>query len=206
MKVFKLSNQSKGFTIVELLVATLVFSIVLLVVTLGIIQISRVYYKGLNQANTQNTARSVMDVITQGIQFSGAKVTPTPAPSVGTMQAFCIGNTQFSYRLGYQLVDGTPGTNQTNASLVTNTVSGCEGLAAKTTGKEYLSPNMRLSNLVVTEITPGKTYKVTVKVVFGDDDLLNNPTGPNASCKGNLGSQFCSVSELTSTVYKRVGN
>ncbi len=198
-------KQERGFTIIELLVSTVVFSIVLLTVTLGIIQISRVYYKGINEADVQNTARSIMDTVTQGIQFSGSTVTVTSPPSIGNLQAFCIGNTQYSYKLGYQLTDGTLGTNQTKTSLASKNVAGCDGAAAQTGGKEFLSPNMRLSNFKVTEVSPDKLYKITVRVAFGDDDLLNNPTAANASCKSTTGSQFCSVSELTSTVYKRVG-
>lgn len=202
----RIAKKDAGFTIVELMVATLVFSIVLLTVTLGIIQISRVYYKGINEADVQNTARSIMDTVTQAIQFSGSDITVTPSPVPGTMQAFCIGNTQYSYKLGYQLTENdTPGPNQTKAAFVSNNIAGCSGAAAQTSGKEFLSPNMRLADLSVTEVSPGKLYKVTVRVAFGDDDLLNSPTGQNASCKSSVGSQFCSVSELTSTVYKRVG-
>ncbi|HET7302285.1 MAG TPA: prepilin-type N-terminal cleavage/methylation domain-containing protein [Candidatus Saccharimonadales bacterium] len=198
-------HKSKGFTIIELLIATLVFSTVLLVVTIGIIQISRVYYKGINETDVQNTARSIMDTVTQGIQFSGADITETASPQPGNLQAFCIGNTQYSYRLGYQLVDSSPTGNQTITGLVSKNISACQSAAATAGGKEFLSPKMRLSNLSVKELVPGSLYKVTVRVAFGDDDLLNNPTSQNASCKTTTGSQFCSVSELTSTVYRRVG-
>lgn len=198
-------HQAKGFTIIELLIATLVFSTVLLVVTIGIIQISRVYYKGINESEVQNTSRSIMDAVTQGIQFSGADITETQTPQPGNLQAFCIGNTQYSYRLGYQLVDNSPVGNQTTTSMVSKNIAACQGAAATAGGKEFLSPKMRLSNLSVKELVPGSLYKVTVRVAFGDDDLLNNPTAQNATCKTTTGSQFCSVSELTSTVYRRVG-
>lgn len=205
MNRLPLHQSSGGFTIVELLVSTLVFAVVLLTVTLGIIQISRVYYKGINESDVQNTTRSIMDSITQAIQFNGADVTVTPAPSAGTLQAFCVGGTQYSYKLGYQLTDGSPGVHQTTTALVSKNLSGCASAAAATGGKEFLSPNMRLANLKVTQIVADSLYKVTIRVVFGDDDLLNNPIATNASCKSTTGSQFCSVSELTSTVYKRVG-
>lgn len=200
----KLHDNNRGFTLVELMIATLVFSVVLLMITIGIIQIGRVYYKGINEADVQNTARNVMDTVTQGIQFSGGVITDTPTPSVGALQAFCIGNQQFSYRLGYQLVDGTAGAQQTTSALRMNTVSGCPTAPAKTTGQEFLSPRMRLAKLSVKQVASG-TYTVSVKVAFGDADLFTNPTGSDPVCKSTAGSQFCSVSELTSTVYKRVG-
>src|SRR5688572_1794031 len=101
-KPFK--GPERGFTILELLVATIVFSVVLLLVTAGIMQITRVYYKGVTETNTQNTARTIVDTISQAIQFSGGDVTVTnPAAVPGTDYAFCVGNEQFSYRLGWQV-------------------------------------------------------------------------------------------------------
>lgn len=208
IKSRKLTGDNRGFTIIELMMATLVFSTVLLIVTVGIIQITRVYYKGLNEASTQDTARSVMDTISQAIQFSGATVSGTTASAPGASTSFCVGNQQFSYKLGYQLVDSSPGTNQTTKALWQSTTSGCTGNpAAAATGVEMLSSKMRLSSLTVTQVNGDPNiWKVSVRVAFGDDDLLNNPTSTTATCKGNSGGQFCSVSELTTTVVKRVGN
>ena len=205
---FRKSTGSKGFTIVELLIATLVFSVILLAVTVGIIQITRVYYKGINEANTQDTARGVMDTISQAIQFSGSAVSATQSSAPGASTSFCIDNQQFSYILGYQLVESSPGTNQTTKALWQSTTSGCTGNpGAAASGLELLSPKMRLSNLTVSQVNGDPNiWKVSVRVVYGDDDLLNNPTSTTASCKGDTGQQFCSVSELTTTVVKRVGN
>lgn len=201
----RLHNQ-KGFTIVELMIATMVFSVILVLVTMGIIQVSRTYYKGINEANTQDTARSIMETIGQAIQFSGGTVTALKTPEQpGSMQAFCVGNTQFSYNLGTQLVTGTPGSGQSNSVLRQNTVANCNaGSAPLTTGQELMAPNMRLAELTVDAVPGGLAYKIHVKVAYGDSDLLNNPTAPSALCKGSNGSQFCSVSDISTTVYKRV--
>lgn len=192
----KQRNQ-QGFTIVELLIATLVFSVVLLVVTIGIIQITRVYYKGITESNTQNTARTLMDTITQGIQFSGGNVTTTSG--AGT-KAFCIGNQQFSYKTGTKMTDTSGGIVRLN-SAPNCTSATAVNLAG---GTEFMSPKMRLSNLQVDSLG-NNLYRVQIRVVYGDDDLLNNPASTAASCRGAIaGSQFCSISELTSTVVKRV--
>ena len=205
------NRRTEGFTIIELLVATAVFATVLIVVTTGILQFSRVYYRGVTEANTQTAARTVVDLISQSIQFNGGAVSNTPGAVVaGNSYDFCVGSSEYSYRPGYKLVDKTPGTNETNHSLVVRQVSGCTGptggqdlSSASVTGRELLSPNMRLANVTVTNVS-GDLYKVQVRVVFGDDDLLNNPTTATASCKGNAGSQFCAVSELSTMVVKRV--
>jgi prepilin-type N-terminal cleavage/methylation domain-containing protein len=212
MMIFRmpLEKQQKGFTIVELMIATLVFSTVLLVVTIGIIQITRVYYKGLNEAATQDTVRSITDTIGQAIQFGGGEVTPTDARADKSTKSFCIGNTQYTYTSGMQLVDGPPdaGKSETNRVLLTRTLAGCNAASPNaTSGRELLSPKMRLAELAVKQDTnEPDLYKVTVRVAFGDDDLLNNPNSAKPSCKSTAGSQFCSVSELTTTVVKRIGS
>ena len=212
------TNRKAGFTVLELLIATIVFSVVLLLVTAGILQIARVYYKGVTEANTQNAARNIIDTISQAIQFSGGDVTTTPAsPTAGTDYAFCVGNEQFTFRLGWQVENThTPSVHRTWHALVQNSMSGGGSDCSSATGAQNLSnqavngrdlmgQHMRLSDLQVTNLGGGNVYRVKVKVVYGDDDLLDNPTAPNAVCKGvRAGSQFCSVSELSTIVVKRV--
>jgi len=168
-----------------------------------------VYYKGVTETNVQNTARSIMDTVAQAIQFGGGTITDTVAsPVAGTSYDFCINNQEFSYRLGYKQVDGAPGVNETNHSLMARTVAACssptgQDLSGAVTGRELLAPNMRLANMVVKNVGPS-LYQVQVRVVYGDDDLLNNPTTTAAACKGVAGRQFCAVSDLSTVVISRV--
>lgn len=216
MKRWKVSGE-RGFTVVELMIATVVFSVVLLVITFGIIQISRTYYKGVTENNTQNTARSIMDTVTQAIQLNGGAVTDTPAapvPANGGSQAFCVGNQQFSYRLGWQLKDGA--VNATNhetprALVLRDNVANCAGAPAQNlsgggvTGRELLAPHMRLAALDVENITGTNTYRVSIKVVYGDWDILDDELRPEAKCRGiRAGTQFCAVADLSTVVTKRV--
>ncbi|HSW99272.1 MAG TPA: prepilin-type N-terminal cleavage/methylation domain-containing protein [Candidatus Saccharimonadales bacterium] len=202
-------NRQRGFTIVELMMATLVFSMVLLLVTLGVLQVNRVYYKGVTEANTQSVARSIMDTISQAIQFDGGAVTPLPtmaAPTPGTQYYFCINNQQFIYRTGYQLVTGAPGANQTNQAFIQRTIPGsCTPPGGVITGRELLSPNMRLSNVQITQVGTTDLYRIEVRIIYGDDVSLNNPTSTTANCKGiRAGNQFCAFSDLTTVVEKRI--
>jgi prepilin-type N-terminal cleavage/methylation domain-containing protein len=206
MRLIKLARQSQGFTIIELMIATMVFGVVLLVVSTAILQITRVYYRGITEAHTQATARMVVDQISQGIQFNGGNVTETP----GSFNTFCVGDKQYSYVLGKQLAD-TPTTAQTQHALVVTDAAGCTASTpaapmnnADITGRELLEPRMRLSKMSVENIGTN-LYRVTVKVVSGDDDLLKTPNAGTASCKVSYaGTQFCAVSELTTVITKRV--
>jgi prepilin-type N-terminal cleavage/methylation domain-containing protein len=207
----KPSINQQGFTIMELMIATIVFGVVLITVTVAIMQFTRVYYKGITEATVQDTARTITDQIAQGIQFNGGNVSTTVAsPAPGGSYAFCVGNTQYSYTTGFQLED-TPSATQTYHALVSRVVAGCTGStpaqnvrAATVSGREMLAPHMRLSRLQVTHVS-GDLYKISVRIVYGDVDLLNNPTAANASCKNlPVGGQFCAVSDITTTVVKRV--
>jgi prepilin-type N-terminal cleavage/methylation domain-containing protein len=214
--------HTRGFTIVELMVATAVFSVLLIVITVGILQISRVYYKGVTESNTQSTARRVIDIIAQSIQFSGSDIITTDPDAIpGTPYSFCIGNEQFSYALGYQVTENPdPSKYQTHHGLVQHTLAGCNGSSepqdvssASVQGRELLAPNMRLSKLNILSVGPN-LYRVDVRVVYGDDDLLHSPsdpgselapTRPDAACvSATAGTQFCAVAELSTIVRKRV--
>ncbi len=217
------SSTAGGFTIVELMIATLVFSMVLILITVGVLSFTKSYYRGINQSNTQSTARGIMEDVSQAIQFSGDAIAPNIGVTSGSpasdttniSHGFCIGNQRYSYLLGKQLWDAGP----PNASLhqglhvlLVDQPGSCGGQAPQNVASapatvlgEQLQPRMRLAKLSVTPVGTGGLYKVTVRVVYGDDDLLNNPTGPNANCKVSIsGSQYCGQSELTTTVKRRI--
>jgi prepilin-type N-terminal cleavage/methylation domain-containing protein len=213
-----LKPRASGFTIIELLVATLVFSVVLVLIAEGVLQFNHAYYGGITQSNTQNTARSIMENISQAIQFSGDQVT-SPIARGGAERGFCIGNNRYSYLLGWELVDGAADSSkhQTNHALVMDTPGNCGGMNAQDFTKsltasstELLGPHMRVSKLTVSQVA-GTTdlYKIDIRVAYGDDDLLRSPSGggPTANdvvCQGGSGSQFCATSELSTVVQKRI--
>ncbi|MBX6333759.1 prepilin-type N-terminal cleavage/methylation domain-containing protein [Candidatus Saccharibacteria bacterium] len=216
------TKREQGFTILELMIATMVFSVVLLLVTAGILQVSRVYYKGLTESTTQSTARNIIDTLAQAIQFSGAEVTETHNVNPGKDDSFCIGNKQYSYRLGSQVMNNPSSSDQAWHALVERTVSGsCSGIAAQSlnqqnvVGRDLIGQRMRLAKLVVKDLGDGR-YEITVRVVYGDADLLHSPSNPNspietaamkpdATCRPvRAGTQFCATAELSTVVVKRV--
>jgi len=210
-----------GFTIIELLIATLVFSMVMILITVGVLSFTRAYYKGVNQSNTQNVARTVLEAIAQRIQFSGDKVTSPIGQAPDGSVGFCIGNERYSYLPGWQLTDTAPnqGLSQSKHALVRDSPGLCGGLSAQpvrdgstVSGTELLSPGMRISKLSVEKLANGEMYRITVRVVYGDDDLLfsqsGNAAGPkaaDAACLASIsGAEYCAESELSTVVQKRI--
>lgn len=216
-------SGSAGFTILELLVATSIFSIVLLVVTTGIMSFTRQYYKGVISASTQNTARAILSDVSQAIQFSS---TVNTGLSNAGSSGFCVDGKLYSYVIGRQVTDdgGSASKHQGYHGIVISPVDGmCSAVSqpvAMPTGpslptgyRGLLANHMRLAALDVTSSSEdGTLYTIHVRVIYGDDDLLDPvpasaptpDTWAKMRCNGGIGSQFCAVSDLTTTVQKRL--
>lgn len=219
--------RRSGFTIVELLIATLIFSMVTLIVTYGVISFSRQYIRGVNASKTQNAARLVLEDITAAIQLNGGAVTSPIQPSdvhgTNGSQGFCIGDKRYSYALGWQLVDVTPdlAINQTRHALVRDQAGNCGNATAQdvrnatlvTGSTELLSPGMRVNKLSVERIGTSDMFRVSLRLLYGENELIYSPSGnalgaraPDAACQtGTSGSQYCAVAELSTVVSKRIG-
>jgi len=206
-------HAQAGFTIVELMIATLVFSVILIAITVGVVTFTNDYYRGINSSTTQNVARNIIDTVSQAIQFNDANVVPMPALSPTT---YCIGSVQFDFVLSKEL--GT----DTNHALWETPSSGCAAISPPiVTSKELLGPKMRLANFSINPVgLAGNLYTIDVRVVYGDKDLLCSPAVNGSctstatmspanlarhdlTCKSQAGSQFCSASELTTTAQIR---
>ncbi len=182
------TKNSNGFTILELMIATTIFSTILLLCTYGLIQVGNTYYKGATTARTQAVARSIMDDISYEIQYGTAK------PQLPSPQLVCIGPTRFSATLNAQVTGATHG-------LLFDR-NGSAGCAAPGSGKELLGENMRLTKFSVTlvpaTLASPEHYDIIINVVYGDTDLID---GDN--CRGTLGNQFCASAYLESSIRRR---
>lgn len=215
------TGRQNGFTIVELLIATLIFSLVLILITVGVLTFTKVYYKGLNQSKTQNATRAVIETISQSIQFSRGVVTSPISDGPNQEKGFCVADKRFSYLPGLQLVDEAPdtGLGQTRHALVMDETGSCIGAQSlrdnpNPLGVELLTPGMRISKLSVQQIPNTQTYNVSLRIAYGDSDLLYSPSRPDdpngaslpdAACRFNFtGSHFCATAELSTIVTKRI--
>lgn len=202
------TNHQHGFTILELLIATTVFSVILLLITFGIINIGNAYYKGANQSRTQTVARNIIDEISRGIQFSGSDVQQSTSTGPSGKYYFCANGTMYSYVIDKQL--GSSGTDKTLiAQDGLDCVTGNKDVASAN-GRELLTKGMRLLELNVQPGASPNTYNITVSIGVGGDtgDLFDPAYYPSqldkTRCKSGAGSQYCAVSKLNTTVVKRV--
>lgn len=189
------SNNSQGFTIIELMIATAVFSVVLLLCATALITIGNMYRRGITSSAAQETARQIMSQLQNDIQYSSGEFHSLEA--ITGYKGFCVGNNR------YVMKEGTP--SNTYTSLTVENINNCSALALSepsASAKEMLGVNMRLLETVAEEdpIAPSAVLLV-VNVAFGDYDLLNSV---NKNCNGGPGSQFCATSKLVSNASKRI--
>lgn len=228
----KLNNN--GFTIVELMISTTVFAIVVLVLTAGIMQISKTYYKGITSSQTQGVVRAIMEDVGQAIQLSGGTYR-SGISGGGYSGSYCIGSRLYMYKNVNQNDVGVTGNKAAQLTATSGPVLMGETISSSCSSVVSLSPpppgvsnaaeklqqKMRLVKFIITP-RAGQLYDVTVRVVAGDDDMLCSPTfasnkcqsgamastaelsQPDLQCKGISGQQYCAVSEITTTVARRV--
>jgi prepilin-type N-terminal cleavage/methylation domain-containing protein len=149
---YKIQNNVKGFTVIELLIATVIFSIVLLVLTQTIISITNNYYHGVIQTQTEQVVKNINNDIVQQIQFatSDSIVSEPPKnnwPSSGTLTTstpnmigfsttnpnnsyegyLCIGSNEYIYQKNGIVKQSSPNNDhQAYGSLVLTFDSGCK--------------------------------------------------------------------------------
>ncbi len=100
-------RHQQGFTIVELLIATAILSTILVAVTIVMLNIGNLYYKGVNQALVQDTARGIGDEVSQRLELSSQPQVKSAA-SAGGVAAYCIDNTRYTYVIGVQIGSSPP--------------------------------------------------------------------------------------------------
>ncbi len=195
------------------MVATLAFSIVLLIATTTAIHIGRSYYKGLLQSKTQETVRNISEEVTRTIQFANADLRKVdPAQQNDPKKQFCIGDTRYTYQLNKK-VGGTSDPN--DYGLKIDRIKASDTCGGDPSGREFLQTNMRLLKFEVTPDASNKIFKIDIKVAYGDDDLLthyddngnpiSNSALQDANCKSGIaGSNFCATSLLDNSVKRRL--
>ncbi len=222
----KILNQ-KGFTLVELMIATAIFTIILLIATTGIIRIGNIYYKGIITSQTQNATRSIGNNLSTSLQFASADIVVPPSYPPG-YEYFCLGNTIYVYYLGvqYKKANNNPwgsglySEDLANGSGCAPTNTQCAGAIITncyTDRRQLLGEGMRVLVLKVKPVgASSDLYSVSLRLIYGDNDLLTNydnngvllaspPPNDQVTCKsGVAGSSFCGVALLDTVVKKRL--
>ncbi|HSW78569.1 MAG TPA: prepilin-type N-terminal cleavage/methylation domain-containing protein [Candidatus Babeliales bacterium] len=220
MKINQMRKDSRGFTIIELLIATAIFSIVLIIFLSALLRISQIFYKGVNLSNTQEATRNLLQDISDDVQFFNTQ----PSPSLTPTDYFCIGDHRYAFKKGVQVDSGLPD----DYGIVREVMTTCEDLVKKpiniTKAEKLLDPGMQLNAISFKVINNGLNNESTAvginlsvvyygsdnKVFLSDDPAYVNDINsagynayqaPDARCTGPPNStQFCATAKYSSTV------
>lgn len=222
----RLNKKQSGFTIIELMISTTIFSLILILCLAGILQITKMYYRSVTQNKTREVARTITDEIGEAIRFTSQSIQKGnsvngPLVSVDDEDTgyFCIGQKRYTYAIDRQVnKSSTLGPRQKKHALWVDKEGDCSGPVdldndiPSPEGKDMVSENMRLYKLSVDEVSAidsnNKLYKISVGVAYGGNDLLmprpeKDPT--ELTCEGAfIGAEFCATTNLSVTVQKRL--
>jgi prepilin-type N-terminal cleavage/methylation domain-containing protein len=215
--------KQQGFTIIELLVATTIFSIVLMVILASFLQVGRMFYKGISINNTNESARSLVDSITNDIKLAQSSTTPITFTSAGTTAYYlCIGSHRYVYISDNHKINSddinAPDPQAPHGVIRSVMASGCQAPSVKgNDAEQLLGPNMQLNNssdLMGCDVGTGFCTIHAHVVFYGIDssvfvssahpdpdgsqvDADNAYKDQDARCSGNLlSTQLCAVTDI----------
>jgi prepilin-type N-terminal cleavage/methylation domain-containing protein len=214
-------QNSNGFTIIELMIATIVFSMVLVVLLASFMQIGRMFYKGVSLSNTNEATRTLVEDLVSDVRFfAQTPISCDPAINcTGVKKYFCIGSNRYTYILGTKTKDTditNPQSNTMTAGMVRDTIPGCPAPSiGGADPKQLLGLNMQLNNMEFIPASNGVFVHAHV-VFYGIDNSifvskipgLDTPaealTAHDAYCDGSLFStQLCAASDIQTIVQLR---
>ncbi|MGH7234476.1 MAG: prepilin-type N-terminal cleavage/methylation domain-containing protein [Candidatus Saccharimonadales bacterium] len=196
-------NSKEGFTIMELMIAISILSIILLISSMVLIGVGNLYSKGEDLANVQDVNRNILENATSTIQFNGTQLNNGVSSSAITYDyafggvnvptyAYCFGQTRYSFVTGFNLPAGwshllwldkmsTQGNcSPLNISQASPSCSGNSNCVSSQSGSgsELMGANMHLATFNIEEFNP-QLYGISVGIAFGQKGLfISNANGP----------------------------
>ncbi|MBI4033494.1 hypothetical protein HY379_00665 [Candidatus Saccharibacteria bacterium] len=212
------------------MIATSVFSILLLLSLAGFLQIGQLFYKGVNITRTSDVSNQIMSAIKDDISFDTGTATIARQPATPvTEQAityqrfyFCAGFNRYAGVLG-RLVNSDEAAAELNGGSASNAgagwykfgllkekysgvgcpnpFSGSGTRINKDNATVLLGDNMRLSNLTITS-PANSLYTLNVHIAYGINEVLTNPpTSTAVKCQSGASfSRYCFVTDVKTTV------
>lgn len=197
-------QKQSGFTMIELLLAMAIFSMALVIVSAGFINIVRLYQSGLASRSTQQNARLLLEEVSRTVRDSGSAtpvVVTTGVGGVTVVSRVCLQN---GSRIVVYAVDGAG-----NLRQGTTTVPTCPAPAFDSSWKTVNDSTVRVTQFAIDstgKVGPaGGTVMMTITVASKNNlDNLDDTTN-KTTCRPGAGSQFCAVTTLSSTATLRGG-
>lgn len=217
-----IKRRPLGFTVTELMIATAVFAVVLVLAQASFLQIGRLFYRGVSLSNTQETADHILQDVSGS--FQNAVIISPGNP--GDYTYYCIGNARYTYKIDNEIsTDATPNHSATNGNygILKDILPGsggackmpCDDTSAdacpansKKLNKpvEMLGDKMRVEQFDITPSAPTSSlYSINIVVAYGDNNTLEYSSPGDLStvrCQGSSYNSFCATARVSTAVYQ----
>ena len=208
-----MARKQGGFTIVETMIAVTVFSVLAMLTTLAVIQLSRSYQFGSSKTKLLDASRQIHARFTQAVQYGADTSTSvgTITSTTGTTyNVWCAGSTRFSWVLSSGSTIKTYTTNNPNkGALYADAVSGpgnCTSDTLNTDTAEKLLPQGSFVTIFSPSLANGYA-QLNTRFNLGEADMYRgNDVGNGCESSSLAGVEFCAVVQYDSTATEKVVN
>lgn len=186
----------KGFTIVELMIATLVFSVAIILTTSVVIGMSKQYQKGMYTTQLNDASRTVHQDIRDSAAYSKKLVYDLD----GNGNDYVCNGSVIYY---WKLASGNNNQDGSRNGLYKKTLKGipCNHSTAVENGSNILPKNGFVSKFTIS-ISNG-LYSINTKFNIGTADMFTD--GTYQKCLPTLsGGDFCSIVDYNTSVIPRL--
>jgi type II secretory pathway pseudopilin PulG len=206
-------NKSRGFTIIELIIAMTFLTFILVFTATVMVQIMRTYNKGLAVKDIEQNGRSLIEEITRNVRLVQAANNSTTDPLIFTSATadgrLCIG--QVTYVWNQPNVDTNKFDNDVPIDVVKvrdPTAQYCANVGAPIPRSEAIllsDGRVRIPRLSATRSDDGRLLHINATLSTNNQDAPIFESGRYTCDVSNFFGSFCAVGEFESTVYLRNG-
>lgn len=184
----------KGFTIVEVMIAVVVFSTISLLTVIVVMGMARQYQKGSYTVQLNDASRSVHQDIRDTLAYGS---TIQHGVLAGNKNYLCTGNiVYFWYNSGNNII------NNGLYRTIKPTTDTCEDAATAGIGKNILPREGFVSSFTVTDW--GGISEISTRFNVGTKDMYQNTTDFSQCLATLSGGDFCAVVNYKSSVKPRI--
>jgi len=203
-------RNQKGFTLVELLLALAFLAFVLIFIVATVIQVMRIYNKGLAVKEINQSARTTLGDMARSAASSDINLINTTALSAGRV---CYGSVSYVWNIEDATSNKFVGVGQPALTLVRVNDAG-SAMCIKVGGiypsvdpaqAVTLVSSVWVEKINVTLTPANALVDLDLQLATVDDrsnpSITYTPAAPQvATCKGTNEAQFCAVARFTTTV------
>jgi prepilin-type N-terminal cleavage/methylation domain-containing protein len=181
------ASGSAGFTLIELMMAMVIFSFMLLIIVVGFMNIVRLHNEAVASNQAQDSARAAMDELVLAVRDSGGVTAAQPG-------LLCLASTT-----------GQPTQYYVTANKTLSRADGCGGLRVNT--HQITSDSVQVAEFLPEIVTNGgvvRKAQVQLLLTIGSANGTTTGTGASLQCGPTQSERtFCSTVTLRSEAVQR---